>query len=360
MGVSRLLVYAGEGSSHSWTWLADLLESANLFDVRFLGADALAEHLSVGPAAVVVSGGDGFQIARAFSQRVFAQLGEYIRRGGRYIGICAGAYLPLPSSLTPFNKFNISTTRIENLSRTGVLNPVSPRWAVSYGSCSIIHPVRGEVRVSSSTGEFLAPIYGGPVFKEPEKDAVLLRYSGFTERTEFQTGFEAVRETVLGRPAAVLCRHGQGELLLFGPHLEHPHYPAANSLFLSIIGMSARVLPSACPRFRPVSKKEVSSAVSALKVAVLGLENRSFVVGNKLWDGSRFLELIRAIETRCHSLDGGLSARVASLIWRMRDEMMSADGTFDHADECPGLLVEAARLTVDGHFQALRRKEMGL
>ncbi|MEM4276805.1 MAG: BPL-N domain-containing protein [Thermoplasmata archaeon] len=361
METRQILVYAGEGSSHSWTWLADLFESARITDVRFLSAQDFVEHSKDPTSIIVVSGGDGFQIAHALSGRGFTRLREFVNHGGQYVGVCAGAYLPLPSSLEPFNEFNVSTTRIENIAWKKTRGSQSPRLAVPYGDCSIVHPVRGEVRLSTSWGDIIAPIFGGPVFKEPQGDETLLRYSGFTGATEFQIAPEAAAAMVLGKPAAVRCRHGLGELVLLGPHLEHPSYPAANRLFLSLIGRPEGASISGASQLPTASNAELSHAVSDLKVAVLGLENRSFLVGNKLWDGSRFLELIKAIEKRCTSLDDGVSSRVAALLWHVRDEILQAkDEPLDYADDGPGLLVEAARLAVDGHFQALRQERMDL
>lgn len=352
-----ILVYAGEGASHSWTWLADLFETAGVYCAHFVDRDGLIEQSSDGTCSIVISGGDGFQISRALGPSGFAHLKGYIHRGGRFIGVCAGAYLPLPSSIDPFDKFNISTTRIRNISSTRVKAATSPRIAVDYGSCSIVHPVRGDVRVSSSEQVLAAPVYGGPVFEEPDRDEVLLRYSGFTDKTEFQVDASIADAMMLGRPAAIRCRHGRGELVLLGPHLEHPQYPVANSLFLSLLGAAAPREPAKEVVRRSHPDDPTSSALADLKVAVLGLENRSFAVGNKLWDGTRFLELIRAIERRSTSLDSGTASRVAALLSKMRDELLSAeDGSFGDSDEGPRLLIEAARLTVDRHFQALREK----
>ena len=134
----EFVVFAGEGSSHSWTWLADLFESNGMFDTRFVDAPGLSELLEGSPRAVIVSGGDGLQIAETFRGSVFRKLEEYIRGGGAYIGMCAGAYLPLPSSLPPLNEFNLSTTKVENVGpELGPAMP-SPRLAVRYGSCSIV------------------------------------------------------------------------------------------------------------------------------------------------------------------------------------------------------------------------------
>ena len=351
----EIVVYAGEGSSHSWTWLADLFESKGIFNARFVDSSGLARLLHDHRGTVIVSGGDGLQIADSFRGTVFPRLKDFIRGGGKYVGMCAGAYLPLPSSLVPLNEFNLSTTRIENIDPRVHGQDVSPRLAVGYGSCSIVHPVRGEVALRGAGLDVVAPLYGGPVFREPEKDEVVFRYHAFTEDTELQVDRALARSQVLGRPAVIQSRYGSGEMLLFGPHLEHPRYPAANAAFLNIIGSPAG---RARGRLEPIpddEHHELRAALGDLKVAILGLENRSFLVGNKLWDGGRFLDLVAAIETRTANLGENTSQSVASKLIRARTILMDVrPDALEYSDSAPSLLVESARECVDRHFSALR------
>jgi glutamine amidotransferase-like uncharacterized protein len=220
MRSGKVLVYAGKGSSHSWVWMADLLESGAVFDAEFVDARRLVSALKEGSSLAVVSGGDGFEIASSLSPRGFAAIEEHVRGGGRYFGACAGAYLPLPSGMAPFDRFNLSTTRIRNLApaRDESLES-SPRTGVRYGSCSIVHPVRGDVVVADGPRSFTAPIFGGPVFREPESDRVLLRYSAFTEKTSVQIDRGRAEAMMLGAPAVVSSRVDDGTMILAGPHL---------------------------------------------------------------------------------------------------------------------------------------------
>lgn len=349
------LVYAGQGSSHSWTWLADLFESRGIHDVRFLDSEGFIESPSDDVRSLIISGGDGFKIASSLGAHGFAHMKGFIHKGGTYVGVCAGAYLPLPCSVEPFDKFNISTTKIENIIR-GESDSGSPRLAVRYGSCSIVHPVRGEIELDGIES-LRAPIYGGPIFKEPAKDEVLLRYRGFTESTEFQTEEGKAGSIMLGKPAAIRGKHGLGELILLGPHLEHPTYPSANDLFLRLpkAGFRNSTDRGSMSHGAAETNQELTRSIADLKVSILGLENRSFLVGNKLWDGSRFLELVSAIEKRAHTAKGPTASGIVDLLSRARQEIISAnDESFEYADEGPQLLVEAARRCVDNHFSVLR------
>ena len=354
MNSPRILVYAGKGSSHSWTWLADLFESKGVLDVRFLDSTEFVGEISKGPDVIIISGGDGFSIASSLAGEGFSSLRNFITRGGRYVGMCAGAYLPLPSSVEPFSEFNVSSTKIENIEcGAGTLEAVPPRIAVKYGRCAIVHPVRGELELGLDAERLNAPLYGGPVFKEPEEDEVLLRYRAFTSNTEFQIGEWDAATIVLGKPAALRSGIGQGELLLLGPHLEHPRYPEANEMFLKLM----RITPSAQ---KPIRRGEVEigleRTLANLKVAILGLENRSFVVGKKLWDGSRYLELQAAIAKRAWTLDRDMAKGISEDLEQVRQSLLRLNvGIETDADQTTSLLVESARRCVDNHFHVLRR-----
>lgn len=310
-----------------------------------------------GTRTVIVSGGDGFAIAEALSGRGFDRLKEFINDGGLYAGICAGAYLPLPSSLEPFNHFNMTKIRIANIaSESGADLSSSPRVSIRYGACRILHPVRGEVALSIGQEEIRAPLYGGPVFMEPTKDEVIMRYHAFSSTTEYQIDPSEAESIMLGRPAAVLAKKGDGRLLLLGPHLEHPRYPEANAFFLKLLGIQGS--SDAIDKRPPVGRRrglQIRKTVADLKVAVLGLEKRTFLVGNKLWDAGRYLELIDAIEKRVATLDENIAFEVSDMLSNVREEILRSDtGTIADSDSGPGLLVEAARRCVDNHFAVLR------
>jgi len=353
MKKQNLIVYAGRGSSHSWTWLADLFDARGVSSVRFLNSEDYRRELESEPTFAIISGGDGFAIADSLSGSGFKNLKEYIRKGGTYVGICAGAYLPLPSSVPPFSEFNISSTKVENLDFTArPLDGIPSRIAVKYGHCAIVHPVRGEVEFERGHFRYIAPIYGGPIFREPVDDDVLMRYRAFTANTEFQIMRHLASGLVLDKPAAVRAAYGSGSLFLFGPHLEHPKYANANRLFFEMLGLHGHRL-----RLHPLAHQATDSmakSIADLKVAVLGLENRSFVVGKKLWDGGRYMDLVNAIEKRVSGSDDVAQNEMASALSKIRDILAGTSvGIETDVDEATGLLVETTRACVDRYFLAM-------
>lgn len=353
---TKTIVYAGKGSSHSWTWVADLLESKGVFDAEFVDSDTLVSRIEEGASAVVVTGGDGFEIARSLAPRGFGAIDAHISQGGTYFGSCAGAYLPLPSRLEPLNGFNLSSTRIRNIAAVrDEVAESSPRTGVRYGSCSIIHPVRGEVVLEGGSSRFVAPIYGGPIFAEPDSDNVVMRYLSFTDKTSFQMKRNRAEEVMIGAPAVVLSSLGEGRMILAGPHLEHPGYPEANQAFMRLVALMPGNARASMAQWR-VADKPVTRSIADLKVAVLGMERESFLVGAKLWDGSRMLELVDAIDRRKGSMDDDSTQAVIALLGSAREDLLSLDpGKVVDSDSAPSKLVEAARLCVNSHFRASRR-----
>jgi glutamine amidotransferase-like uncharacterized protein len=351
-----VLVYAGKGSSHSWVWLADLLEANGVFTVSFTDAAGFARGLEEAPSLAIVSGGDGFEIASSLSGHGFDAIRSFIDRGGRYLGICAGAYLPLPSRVEPFSELNLSTTKIRNIrDEPKAEAESSPRLAVRYGSCSVFHPIRGEVVIGDGADALIAPIYGGPVFSEPTVDRPLLRYLSFTPRTTLQVEATLAEDIMMGKPAVVSCMYGDGQLILVGPHLEHPGYREANDRFMRFAGISGQARVGTKTTQVKFGDKALDRSMTDLRVAITGMERATFIAGTKQWDGGRMLELADAIDRRRHSLHVETSQVVSALLDRSRESLLSTgpDRVCD-SDSAPGLLVEAARIAVDSHFRVLR------
>ena len=351
----RTLVYAGAGSSHSWTWLADLLEKEAAWKTRFVAEDEFVRHLSDSCTTAIVSGGDSYSIASVLSGEGFSRLKEFIDSGGTYIGICAGAYLPLPTSVPPLNEFNICSTKIDNLApAAGEAVPESPRYGVPYCDRLVVHPVRGEVLVDMAGMDVRAPLYGGPIFRQPSEDRAVARFSGFSESTEFQIDSGKASEMMLGKPAVVEATHGGGTMLLLSPHLEHPGYPEANRQFMRLTGLrpaeprGARNASSA----HKLSKGLLRKAVADLSVVLSGFEGRSFLVGRKVWDSERFLVLAEAVRRRSSGLPEDVEQELADRVLAVREDMLGMDESVSgELHQVLGSLTAVARDCVNMRFE---------
>ena len=251
-----IAVYTGEGASHSWTWFADIFERRHISMVAFLDEADIVSGALDSVDVLFVSGGDTFAIAAALGSQGAQALERFIKRGGMYIGACAGAYLLLKSSLEPLHYFNFVEAKIANLTRC--LPPALQRpekYCTAYGCRYVYHPVRGEVMLhygadsEPQTAQLLsAPLYGGSAMLASDDIEVLGTYAGFSAQTEFLVEESIARETLVGNVAAARKLYGRGVIYLFGPHFEHPDFPEANQIIFDCIA-AARTgsrLDSAC------------------------------------------------------------------------------------------------------------------
>ena len=135
----------GEGTAHSWTWWAEYFEKIGFYHQQYLDEENFASRLG-GVDFLCLSGGDTFAIAEGLGPAGARALGEFFSGEKVYLGSCAGAYLPLHSSLEPLQRFNFLSIPVANIVSDPPLGlEFSPRTMIPYGNRYLVHPVRDEV-----------------------------------------------------------------------------------------------------------------------------------------------------------------------------------------------------------------------
>jgi glutamine amidotransferase-like uncharacterized protein len=320
----RIGIFTGEGSSHSWLWFVETFERMGLTDLRFFDVSEIAAGRLQQNDILAVSGGDTIAIASALGLAGAREMHRFIENGGLYIGSCAGAYLVMHSSKPHLNLFNFAGVKITNLSKKlPQCRRLSHKFAMAYGCDYVFHPVRGPVRLSASVGfaspgrqTLEAPLYGGPGMIASPETEVLARYLDFTDKTAFLVDEDIARETLLDRAAAVRARMGNGTLVLFGPHFEHPHFTAANRFVGDVISEewdAARVgrldssqrgydrgTASVAPWIKDL-KRELSNS----RIVALGLEMTPvrWLIGNKVYEPEKIRVFLEAMWKRVAVLE---------------------------------------------------------
>ena len=315
-------IYVGEGASHSWTWFADIFDQRGIYSVRFFDEAAIADGALDAIDVLFISGGDTFAIAEGLGSTGAAQLEAFILQGGVYIGSCAGAYLPLKSSIYPLNQFNLVTSRITNLTKNlPAPKQMAEKFCTEYGCRYVFHPVREEVRVKIAGGfscagkEMRVPLYGGPAMTASDDIEVLAYYTGFTDKTEFLVDREVAEQTLIGNVAIARKRLGQGVIYLLGPHFEHPHYPSANSIIFEAMldgYAELRLQPDsaafACDEPGIANKKLMrafKSEISNGRIVALALERKplQWLIGKKVYDPEKIRVFLEAVWSRISVID---------------------------------------------------------
>jgi len=294
----NLLIYTGPGSSNSWVWLADFLEGHGFLGSRFVpnASDILQAPDS---STLIVPGGDTFRIAETFGESGLAALKDKISRGMGYLGICAGAYLPLKSSIVPLSSFNLISAKISNISSAlpaGIADP--NKFSVRYGCSFVFHPARGPVKLSGDM-DLVAPIYGGPFLIPSNGETAHLAFAGMTEGTELLADRELYERVSRGKAACIEGRYGKGRVVAIAPHLEHPDYPQANEYLRNLILDFPSGERMESLRTGDIANgRELRSTVADLRVLANALDSRTWKIGVKYWESDKLLFYIDAIRKR--------------------------------------------------------------
>ncbi|MBW1988814.1 MAG: hypothetical protein JRI97_04630, partial [Deltaproteobacteria bacterium] len=312
-------VYAGAGASHSWLWFADFLENFGFSKAVFVDENDVAEGALDRADAFLVSGGETFAMARGLGRAGKEAVEKLLGRGGLYWGACAGACMMMRSTTEPLGLFDLARVKIANLADT-LPEPVTPslKYSTPYGCSHVFHPVRDEVLLSLhgappvyGRGKLAAPLFGGPPMEPSEDVRALAVYSGFTSRTRYLASPEAARDILVSKVAVCAKRIGPGLLLLSGPHLEHPDYPAANALVADALYFSLPAEPPPEPKTsaRPPDKKALKDfkrEASNIRIAAEGLCRHAdlhWKVGRKYYEPEKAAAYAAALWDRLLSLE---------------------------------------------------------
>lgn len=370
--IPRVAIYTGPGSSHSWIWLVEALERMAFYDIRFV--DETWVGAEVPANTLFVPGGDTFRLAESIGPSRLEGLARWIADGGKYVGICAGAYLPLRSSHPPLDSFNLVKSRIRNLSRN-LPNAITmeEKFSVPYGCSYVFHPVRGPLVVDFRGLPLTAPLYGGPSWEDHGDAECLATYSSFTDDTLFLAEESVARDTMMGRPAALRKESGKGVLYLFGPHFEHPDYLVSNGVIGSVLTnpqdgpfVDATFREEDCGTPDAARLKKLKGIISNARVMYRGLEGASWRIGQKTWDHEKIGYFINAIWERILrteatdmelSLSHGVEEGFSRCVSRMRDIRSAMRDGIDTTREADYLfrdLAETSSAFLDRYFSALR------
>ncbi|MEW6377054.1 MAG: BPL-N domain-containing protein [Thermodesulfobacteriota bacterium] len=321
-------IYTGSGASHSWLWFVEILDRMSFYNIHFVDEeDILSNGLDL-LDVLLMSGGDTFAIAEGLGTEGSDKLRSFIEGGGLYIGTCAGAYLPLRSSMEFLNQFNFINVKISNISRR--LSESERRLfqkhsCSSYGCDFVYHVVREDVLLEMVNGhqadgkkEIIAPLYGGPSMLPSEDIEPIAIYKGFTKKTKFLVEEELAKKTLIGNIAVAKKSMGKGHLYIFGPHFEHPHYPSCNLFLAGIICKERNGRPyniqkdfSEDPQYRIKGEalrgllKDLKRELSNSRIMASGMSDfsESWLIGNKYYEPGKIGVFINTVWDKLKDLD---------------------------------------------------------
>ena len=331
-------IYTGSGASHSWLWFIEVLDRMGFYHVHFVHERDILSSALEPLNVLLMSGGDTFAIAEGLGAEGSDKLRRFIEGGGLYIGTCAGAYLPLRSSMDFLNRFNFIDVRISNISRrlseTERLS-FEKHACSSYGCEFVFHVVREDVILEMVNGyqgdgkkEMIAPLFGGPSMLPSEDIEPIAIYKGFTKKTKFLVEEGLAERTLIGNIAIGKKSMGKGHLYIFGPHFEHPHYPACNLFLAEIVCKNQNGRPKAIqkdPSGEPIKGealrallKDLKRELSNSRIMASGMDDLPihWLIGNKYYEPEKISVFINMVWNKLKDLESlpGLEMEKESLL----------------------------------------------
>jgi hypothetical protein len=331
-------IYTGSGASHSWLWFVEILDRMGFYHVHFVDERDILSNALEPLNVLLMSGGDTFAIAEGLGAEGSDKLRRFIEGGGLYIGTCAGAYLPLRSSMDFLNRFNFIDVRISNISRRlSETERISfeKHACSSYGCEFVFHVVREDVILEMVNGyqgdgkkEIIAPLFGGPSMLPSEDIEPIAIYKGFTKKTKFLVEEGLAERTLIGNIAIGKKSMGKGHLYIFGPHFEHPHYPACNLFLAEIVCKNENGRPKAIqkdPSGEPIKGEALKALLKDLKrelsnsrIMASGMDDLPihWLIGNKYYEPEKISVFINMVWNKLKDLESlpGLEMEKESLL----------------------------------------------
>lgn len=175
----------------------------------------------------IFPGGSGRGIAVGLQEKGVAILDEYIRGGGGYMGICAGAYF--------------ANSGVDVYLRAVPIVHDQP-WRKGRGMLDIELTAKGRDILGEEFTTFSTRYGNGPVYLEEvnpllwEEDSEVTVLAHFRSTVNDPNGEPS--EELLDTPAFMSYRHGEGNMILISPHPEtHPElFPMLQRALLWMTG----------------------------------------------------------------------------------------------------------------------------
>ncbi|KAG0241420.1 biotin holocarboxylase synthetase [Actinomortierella wolfii] len=253
----NILVYSGEGTSR--TSLAHTVNSLRTlvghhYDVMKIDAQGLlTEPWEESTSLLVMPGGRDLPYTRDLSGKVNARIREYVHGGGRYLGLCAGAYYASSRVVfepgTPLEVVGDRELQFFGGECRGALFPGFV-YDSEKGANAVQIKLNKQVFDQFQLGFDETRVYfnGGGFFVAPEQfpDAQVLAWFGDEDQ---QTGGG---DSPTPRAAIIACQVGRGLAMLSGVHPEYnaAHLDARNPEYGPLPNVVSRLIERDAERIR--------------------------------------------------------------------------------------------------------------
>lgn len=271
---------------------------------------------------LVVPGGSAGKDARSMGPEAREEVRRFVKSGGIYMGVCAGAYLASQQREFYLGMLPLKTIDSEHWYRTADGTTVDVEMTPL--GMDVFGVSKSNLRIFYENG----PIFALPPEPPDESFAIL---GTFRSEVVADGGTEGV---MVGAPASILCRYGRGIVLVLSPHPEST--PGLKT-------MEVHALHWLYDHRNQGESSTTASDAEAPKspLETLSLSQRAVNLADSIFE--------HASEVRYVHKEQPASAQVTQ----------SSDGSFDAKTDCSGFISYIVHALAPRHYHVVREMEPG-
>lgn len=366
----RVALYVDSGASTpAKANFKKLLSRSERIDWQCIFGDDIGSGALTNFDALIVPGGSAQKQANSMGAEARDEVRRFVREGGIYLGVCAGAYLSSEAKRNDLALLPISTLDQEHWYRVDDGTPVDVELTPT--GMDVFGLKDGRVRIIYENG----PIFGQPIEKTDPSFTPL----GFYRSEVVARGGE--RGVMLGAPSMLFSRYGKGLVLAISPHPEkteglgwiilhalewmYQHRTTEATHAHNAGADQSRQSRAASPAIGRETVREVPVATrpDTQRISATGEPQRQAKQPENSADpgsmdnlslGQRALKVAMAVFEHAQSVD------YCHREVRAADQVITADdGTVDARTDCSGFISYVVHKVAPRHYSIVRSREPG-
>jgi hypothetical protein len=247
-------IYSGSGVSISYLReTVEALSNMGFRRISLLPGPLTLEDLN-SLDVFMVSGGDSFEMLSSLSKEEAGMIRRFIESGGVYVGICAGALLPLKPVNLPVSAYGEMEAWSElQLVECELLSDAvsEPSWLVLSGRrlnrVLRTYPVSGLVKsrivrkglLTLGYGGELSMLHTGPLVRITGAKQVFGKMVLPLTGVEYGIPWEETHRIIGGASSVASAEYGSGRIVLFLSHVESSETPSTHGLLGNAVLLKA-------------------------------------------------------------------------------------------------------------------------
>lgn len=222
----RVALYADAGAAKTKGPAAEAVEKTPGFEVTLVTAEDIRAGKLKDFRVLIQPGGSGGGQAKALGEEGRAKVKAFVKDGGGYIGICAGAYLASRSY-----DWSLHILDAEVVDRA--------HWARGTGDVELKFSPKGTDFFAAKKDKVTVYYGQGPLLAPGKDDAIPDYEELATYETEIFSKGGAKPGVMKGTTAAARGTFGSGRVFCWSPHPEKTDSPEAKELFRKALRWTA-------------------------------------------------------------------------------------------------------------------------